>query len=124
MRVDQPEGLSDRLSVTRMDLVPVVRTLVDSFGFVAHEKRIRLDLVALDVLDVCLDHDKVEKILFNLVDNALKYTPEDGEVQVVLSFGEEEKSVRMEVRDTGVGIPDDQRSKLFRRHERLDVAHR
>lgn len=124
LRVDQPEGLSDRLSVTRLDLVPVVRTLVDSFGFVAHEKRIRLDLVAPDVLDVCLDHDKVEKILFNLVDNALKYTPEDGEVQVVLSLGEEGKSVRMEVRDTGVGIPDDQRSKLFRRHERLDVAHR
>lgn len=124
LRIDRQALSVDRLSVARFDLVPVVQALVDSFRYVAQERRIRLELEAPERLEGCLDRDKVEKILFNLVDNALKYTPEEGEVRVILSSVDEGRSLLVQVTDTGVGIPDNLRSKLFCRHERLEMDQR
>jgi K+-sensing histidine kinase KdpD len=64
------------------------------------------------------DEEKVRQVLVNLVDNAIKYSPDGGEVEVALS--RENGVVRFEVRDRGLGIPPSQRDRVFDKFIRLD----
>ena len=58
--------------------------------------------------------------MFNLVDNAIKYTPEGGHVRV--SLEQEATCLKLKVSDTGVGIPPEHRDKVFERFYRVDKA--
>ncbi len=77
---------------------------------------------ALPVLDT--DADKIERVLLNLVDNAIKFTPAGGEVIVQAHPAGDRDApdgyVRVEVKDTGPGIPDDSKERLFDRFTQLD----
>jgi len=68
--------------------------------------------------DATGDGDKVGQVLANLVENAVKYSPGGGRVEVVLeNVGE---SVRFTVRDSGLGIPLDEQERIFQKFYRLD----
>ncbi len=66
------------------------------------------------------DEEAVQQILDNLVDNAVKYTPEGGAIYI--SWGREDKQVFLEVRDTGIGIPENELPRIFERFYRVDKA--
>lgn len=63
-------------------------------------------------MNVWFDKEKMESILKNIISNALKYTPENGNVQIFVSDNTDSWSV--EVRDTGIGIPASEQKKLFK----------
>lgn len=63
----------------------------------------------------------LEEMVFNLVDNAIKYNREDGEVAV--SVTTEESGVRLSVKDTGIGIPQEDLPRVFERFFRVDKSH-
>jgi two-component system phosphate regulon sensor histidine kinase PhoR len=69
---------------------------------------------------VWADEEAVEQILDNLLDNALKYTPEGGRITV--GWHGEEEQVCMEVSDTGIGIPEADLPRIFERFFRVDKA--
>lgn len=64
------------------------------------------------------NHDKVKQLLINLIDNAIKYTHEGGSVEV--NTYHKERSVFIEISDTGIGIPKEHLSRLFERFYRVD----
>jgi two-component system phosphate regulon sensor histidine kinase PhoR len=66
------------------------------------------------------DEEAVTQILDNLVDNALKYTPEGG--QITIRWGESDGQACLEVEDTGIGIPERDLSRIFERFYRVDKA--
>ena len=66
------------------------------------------------------DEEAVQQILDNLVDNALKYTGEGGDIYIC--WGRDEKQVFLEVRDTGIGIPENELPRIFERFYRVDKA--
>src|SRR5262249_7812392 len=66
------------------------------------------------------DSERLLRLLANLVSNAIKFTPSGGRVEVALDSGRD--SVVLEVSDTGVGIPDDERAQLFERFFRSQAA--
>jgi K+-sensing histidine kinase KdpD len=68
------------------------------------------------------DEGKVRQVLVNLVDNAIKYSPDGGEVEVAL--GRENGIVRFEVKDRGLGIPASDRERVFEKFMRLDPNQR
>jgi signal transduction histidine kinase len=71
-----------------------------------------------DVPPVAADADKVEQVLGNLIENAVKYSPNGGCVEVSVAPGE--GSVTFAVRDEGIGIPPDEHARIFEKFHRLD----
>jgi signal transduction histidine kinase len=76
--------------------------------------------VADDLPRVDGDRERLHQVLYNLLDNAVRYTPDDGRVTVRASS--EGTAIRVEVEDTGPGIPEDQRARVFERFYRLDPS--
>src|SRR5262249_55532301 len=69
---------------------------------------------------LCADASRLTQVIDNLLSNAVKFTPDGGDVFVaVTSSGD---TTRLEVRDTGVGIPDDEAARLFERFYRASTA--
>ena len=62
-----------------------------------------------------IDTDKLDKIIYNLLSNAAKYTPDDGKVQLEVSTNHRFDRIIIKVRDTGIGIPKEKQPHLFRR---------
>jgi signal transduction histidine kinase len=81
---------------------------------------VKLTLGAEDQAMIVGDRDRLKQVLINLVDNALKYTPQGGEV--ILGLTKDDAWVKISVRDTGIGIAPDHIPNLFDRFYRVDKA--
>jgi signal transduction histidine kinase len=104
-----------------MEVEPFVKGLVQSVRNVAEDKRIRLEAhVDSEVGTVMADRDKWEKILLNLVFNAVKFTPSRGLVEVRVEKMEEQLQIR--VRDTGMGISKENLANVFSRFWQADTS--
>jgi signal transduction histidine kinase/DNA-binding response OmpR family regulator len=100
------------------DIINFIRDTVYSFSDLAEKKDIQLSFSSsVEVLETIFDQDKLEKILFNLLSNAFKFTPAQGSVSVMatLLVQGEEKHLQIDVTDTGIGIPEDKLGKVFER---------
>ncbi|HNW94152.1 MAG TPA: PAS domain-containing sensor histidine kinase, partial [bacterium] len=87
----------------------------------AAEKQVRLSAEPLprDV-QVLADRHKLQQVLINLTDNALKFTPSGG--SVVLAVAADDTRLRLSVTDTGVGIPENERRRIFERFYQIDSS--
>jgi signal transduction histidine kinase len=91
----------------------VVENVFADLRPLAQEVEVQLvNTLSPDAPPVSVDADKIERVLMNLVDNALKYTPADG-VITVRARTLDSKHMQVEVIDTGPGIPDDYKQRLF-----------
>ncbi|MBX3468341.1 MAG: response regulator [Planctomycetes bacterium] len=105
----------------RLDLAALVRGTTAHFEGHARERRIALDVDATPPAAADVDPDMLERVVLNLLSNALKFTPEGGRVRVVVAE-EADGRLRLEVRDSGPGIPAHQRERVFERFEQLDAG--
>jgi len=98
-----------------LDLRDPIEFVLTSLRPQAEGRSIKLELeVPEELPPIYGDREKVEQILANLVGNAIKFTPEGGEVSVSAKpFAGEEKMVCISVRDSGIGIAEDQQEKIF-----------
>lgn len=104
------------LKLYRFDIVKTLTMWVGDFQLTAERKQIRLHLDVDDLKgshEMIADQDKVSRIVFNLLSNALKYTPAGGEIFV--SLKDEGANLRLDVKDTGKGISQDEADKIFER---------
>lgn len=108
-----------QLRVHYIDVIPLVQQICMPFEFSMHEKGITLTLHGVDdELDGWVDADKIDKILSNLLSNALKFTPRGGHVDVSLDV--EANILKLTVADSGPGIPQDKLEQVFQRYYQLD----
>ena len=109
-----------RLSVEQIDVVKAMNDICDTFEFNAKEKELTLNRFGMeDELMAWTDGDKLEKIVSNLLSNALKFTPRGGHIDVTLDTVEC-SMVKVIIADTGKGIPEEQQENIFKRFYQLD----
>ena len=99
----------------------IVEDVVGSFSGLAGRKRVTLRRVDDGAPSVVTDGDRLRRILENLVENAVKYTPEGGRVEVASRPGDAGGAV-VEVRDNGPGIASEHLPRIFERFYRVDKA--
>ncbi len=111
-----------RLELDRqdIDLARVVRETAQTFEVEASRKRIKLvRQIPEEAVHFFGDEDRLPQVFVNLISNAIKYTPE-GQTVTVRVCGEPQNGfIRAEVEDTGKGIPEDQREKIFDKFTRI-----
>lgn len=104
------------LKLYRFDIVKTLTMWVGDFQLTAERKQIKLYLDVDDLKgshEMIADQEKISRIVFNLLSNALKYTPAGGEIFV--SLKDEGANLRLDVKDTGKGISQDEADKIFER---------
>ena len=116
-RLDAGETKLDRLP---LDFGALVRSTSSEMKIIAQEKSIALRTLTENGVWVRGDRTRLQQIVVNLIDNAIKYTPEGGSVEV-RSRGESGAAV-LEVEDNGVGIPPHAIPHVFERFYRVDKA--
>jgi heavy metal sensor kinase len=108
------------LQKTAIDLGGVAEDIVDQFQIPAEEKQVRLTARIEPGVTILADRTQVERLFSNLLSNAIKYTSATGTVQVRVRH--EEKYARIEIEDSGVGIPQENLPHIFDRFYRVRNA--
>ncbi len=104
-----------------VDLGPVVKCLVQGQELAAVEKSLTLEYIEADEpLEIVSDEETLGQAITNLLDNAIKYTPQGGHVTARLY--EKGKEAVIEVEDTGIGIEAQDKERIFERFYRVDKA--
>lgn len=118
--VAESEAGVTRLTIEPIDLASLADEACELFDPVAEEKNIQLlkDIGPNNVIDG--DRQTLLRMLLNLIDNALKYTPANGQVKVVVNS--DTAGRYLEVADSGIGIPDSEKSRVFDRFYRCDQS--
>lgn len=107
-----------KMRVQQIDLISFTRHIMESFNCLADEHQIDFKFDCKHTsLTIWADSDKMEKVLFNLLSNAFKYTPEGKEIKVIIQ--EAEKEIAITIEDQGIGIAEDKQKTLFQRFENL-----
>ena len=113
-------GLS--LDITRFDINQIIQNSTLTFEGICSKKGLSFDLqLTGSELFVKGDMVKIQQVLYNLIDNAIKYNRENGSVSVEIKNGE--KTVTLSVCDTGIGIPKEFQERVFERFYRVDKSH-
>jgi heavy metal sensor kinase len=120
-RFDAGEAQMERVS---FDLAELTITTVEQMRLLAEDRSIALSCETngdvAGVITIWGDRARIKQVIVNLVDNAIKYTQQDGSVRVVV--GAENNHAVMRVEDNGAGIPADALPHLFERFYRVDKA--
>ncbi|MBB6214530.1 two-component system sensor histidine kinase VicK [Anaerosolibacter carboniphilus] len=103
------------------DLVKIVKNSVMKVEMTAKNKSQTLEYISQeDSMPGYFDSDRIEQVILNIVSNAIKYTPEEGQIKVFLECKENQGIIR--VVDNGMGIPKEDIPRLFERFYRVDKA--
>ncbi|WP_375435933.1 substrate-binding domain-containing protein [uncultured Hymenobacter sp.] len=96
------------------NLVAFVRDIVDLFEKPARQRGVRIKFLAAEPeLIAWFDGNVLDKVFFNLLSNALKFTPDQGQITISLQASDSERALRVSVADTGCGISDQDRAHIF-----------
>lgn len=124
-----------KLNPSRRDIVIYLKELTRSFDDIAQQRSITLGFSSsIDSFETLFDESKLEKIMYNLLSNAFKFTPDRGKIQVSCRLLKKENTdpkknideiqdteyIEIMVRDNGIGIPPEHKGLLFERFYRIE----
>ena len=108
-----------RLRLKNVNLVAFIPPLLAAVKPLADQRQVRLySQNPPHPVDLTLDPDQFEKVVFNLLSNALKFTSKGGKITIYVE--EKDRTVTMTVEDTGIGIPEDMLETIFDRFSQVD----
>ena len=123
--VTKLEAGKTRLEPTEVDVAQLVRVVASHFDALAAEREVSYAVEAPPAMTASVDVEKLQRVLFNLLSNAFKFTPVQGRIRCTLRPGSADgapldRGFRIEVADSGPGVPSAQRLAVFARFARGD----
>ena len=110
-----------KLDLTDFDIVPVTRNIVASFEGQCSKKKITLDvLFGSKSYMVNADQMKIQQVLYNLIDNAIKFSHNNSSINI--SITDKNDKIFVSVKDSGIGIPKDNLNKIWERFYKTDLS--
>ncbi len=124
MELNRLEVKKGQIDLQPIKLYDSLKVTISNFESIAPQKQITFsfDYKMKKTAQVMMDKDKFEHIIYNYLSNAFKYTPKNGKVKVTVK--EVENKLRLEVQDTGVGIPKADIPNLFKRFFQAENAQK
>jgi len=120
MDVSEAETGTMKLNPEEINVAPLIEDVVELYSYVAEEKGVSVHIGLPGELYLKADRNWIRQVLANLVDNAIKYTPAGGRVEVEACRREQE--VAITVKDTGIGISPEELDKIWDRLYRGDKS--
>jgi signal transduction histidine kinase len=120
MDITEAEAGVMKLKLEKTSIASLLTNVVELYEVVAEEKRITVTTDFNGPSDAVVDATRMRQVFANLLDNALKYTPEGGKVSLACAV--ESGGVIVRVRDSGVGIPPDEQPRIWERLYRGDKS--
>ena len=118
---ERTDVYSSKMSISEYELNTYMNDIYDTFSSYAAIRRIEYTYEStFSYMNVSFDKEKMDSILKNIISNSLKYTPENGKVSI--SVSDTNDSWKVIIKDTGIGIPASEQSKLFKLHFRASNA--
>ncbi|HEY6907361.1 MAG TPA: ATP-binding protein, partial [Ignavibacteriaceae bacterium] len=118
--ISKIEAGSMELKAERHNIVSFLKSLYYSFESLAETKRISLKFESdLNDISVVFEPDKMEKVFYNLLSNAFKFTPDGGEIKIEINT-KQSSFVEIRIQDNGRGIPEDRIPRIFDRFYQVD----
>lgn len=109
------------LDITIFDINQVIRNTIASFEGTLLNKRISIDLILTgDVMYVKADMGKIQQVLYNLLDNAIKFSHHDSSIKIETT--EKHQKIFISVKDSGIGIPKDSLKLIWDRFYKTDLS--
>ena len=112
-----------KLQVSNFDIISFTKEIADTFNDYSQRKNITIQIIKPhETIPLWLDKDKTDKIIYNILTNAIKYTNEGG--SILIDFAKQENGVELKITDTGMGISEEEQKKIFNRFfrsERIDT---
>ena len=103
-----------RLNVRQLDIVALVTEVYDDFKDMAVERNMELTLAhSVDSLMIWGDAGRLEALVYNLISNAFKYTPDGGRIEVGVYYREGSRDFTLSVKDNGIGVPRNKQEAIF-----------
>ena len=112
------ENKKMKVLLEKTDVLALLQRVMDNFRLIAEEKNINYQLETnREAIETWIDQDKFEKIIFNLLSNAFKYTPDNKSITVI-AYVESDRLI-VSIKDEGIGIDLQKQQTLFQRFETL-----
>ena len=109
------------LDITDFDINKTIRNSVATFEGTCKNKHITINLVLSgECLYVSADKGRIEQVLYNLIDNAIKFSKADSSIRIETS--EKNETIFVSVKDSGIGIPKDNLKLIFDRFYKTDLS--
>ncbi|MCG4581300.1 sensor histidine kinase, partial [Clostridium cochlearium] len=100
------------VNLSNIDIISSVKSVIDYFEDIICSKEIQLEFINdMDNFIVACDKEKLERIVFNLIYNSIKYTNKND--KIIVSTKEKDNKVYISVEDTGIGVPSNELRKIF-----------
>ena len=119
--ISRTEAGVNQLDSQKLDIVGLVSDACDIFQSSAEDNGLTLNYSASETININGDMRLIQRMIANLLDNAIKYTPSNGHIDVSV-FTDSDRIIEITVKDNGIGIPDQDLENIFERFYRCDPS--
>lgn len=117
------QNKSMKLNVAQAEVIAHIKSIYNSFSDLAEKKEITYHFSSnIEKWTTYVDSNIIDKIGYNLLSNAFKFTELGGKIEVIVTVNETDQTLKLVVKDNGIGIPDEKQNLIFKRFAQIQAS--